>query len=34
LSAALKELGLALEKHQGLVEMLVVNHIDVTPTEN
>jgi uncharacterized protein (TIGR03435 family) len=35
LSAAIQEsLGLRLEKHKGPVEMLVVDHIEKTPTEN
>jgi uncharacterized protein (TIGR03435 family) len=29
-----KDLGLKLEKHKGPVEMLVVDHIERTPTEN
>jgi uncharacterized protein (TIGR03435 family) len=35
LNAALqKSLGLKLEKHRGPVEMLVVDHIEKTPSEN
>ena len=34
LFSAVKELGLKLEKHRGPVEMLVVEHIEKTPTEN
>ena len=34
LFAAIKELGLKLEKQEGPVEMLVVDHIEKTPTEN
>jgi uncharacterized protein (TIGR03435 family) len=34
LFSAIKELGLTLEKHKGPVEMLVVDHIEKTPTEN
>lgn len=34
LSGAIKDLGLKLEKHKGPVEMLVVDHIEATPTEN
>ena len=30
----IKDLGLRLEKHKGPVEMLVVDHIEKTPTEN
>ena len=33
-TAIQKELGLKLEKHKGPVEMLVIDHIDKTPTEN
>jgi uncharacterized protein (TIGR03435 family) len=34
LFAAVKDLGLKLEKQRGPVEMLVVDHIERTPTEN
>src|SRR5213593_2468077 len=34
LFAAMKELGLKMEKHKGPVEMLVVDHIEKIPTEN
>jgi bla regulator protein blaR1 len=34
LFSAVKALGLKLEKHKGPVEMLVVDHIEKTPTEN
>ena len=34
LEFAREDLGLRLEKHKGPVEMLVVDHIEKTPTEN
>jgi uncharacterized protein (TIGR03435 family) len=34
LFSAVKELGLKLEKHKGPAEILVVDHIEKTPTEN
>jgi uncharacterized protein (TIGR03435 family) len=34
LFSAVKQLGLKLEKHKGPVEVLVVDHIEKTPTEN
>jgi uncharacterized protein (TIGR03435 family) len=34
LFTALQDLGLRLEKHKGPVEMLVIDHIEKTPTEN
>lgn len=34
LSTALSDLGIKLTRHKGPVEMLVIDHIETTPTEN